>query len=56
MSPLLKKVAGALAIKEIVDRVQIPVGRTIAGFGPGGAVYLLNRDGATATLEKASVR
>ena len=41
---------------EIVDRVQIPVGRTIAGFGPGGAVYLLNRDGATATLEKASVR
>ena len=41
---------------EIVERVQIPVGRSIVGFGPGGAVYLLNRDGATATLEKASVR
>jgi hypothetical protein len=41
---------------ELVDRVQIPVGRTIVGFGPGNSVYLLNRDGATATLEKASVR
>lgn len=41
---------------EIVERVQIPVGRSIVGFGPGGAVYLLNRDGATSTLEKASVR
>jgi hypothetical protein len=41
---------------ELVDRVQIPAGRTIIGFGPGGAVYLLNRDGATATLEKASIR
>jgi len=41
---------------ELVDRVQIPVSRTIIGFGPGGAVYLLNRDGTTATLEKASVR
>jgi len=41
---------------ELVDRVQIPAGRTIIGFGPGGAVYLLNRDGATATLERASIR
>ena len=41
---------------ELIDRVQVPVGRTIIGFGAGGAVYLLNRDGATATLEKASVR
>jgi len=41
---------------EIADRVQIPVGRTIIGFGPGGAVYLLNRDGTTATLERATVR
>lgn len=41
---------------ELVERVQIPVGRTIIGFGAGGAVYLLNRDGATATLEKASIR
>jgi hypothetical protein len=41
---------------EIVDRVQIPVGRTIAGFGANGAVYLLNRNGTTATIEKATVR
>jgi hypothetical protein len=41
---------------EIVERVQIPVGRSILGFGAGGAVYLLNRDGATATIERASVR
>ena len=41
---------------ELVERVQIPVGRTIAGFGPNGAVYLVNREGTTATLEKASVR
>ena len=41
---------------ELVDRVQIPVGRTIIGFGPAGAVYLLNREGTTATLEKASIR
>ena len=41
---------------ELTDRVQIPAGRAIVGFGPCGAVYLLNRDGANATLEKASVR
>jgi hypothetical protein len=40
----------------LVDRVQIPANRTIAAFGPGGAVYLLNREGATATLEKATIR
>lgn len=41
---------------EIVERVQVPEGRTIAGFGANGAVYLLNRQGTTAMLEKASVR
>ncbi|HEX6574453.1 MAG TPA: hypothetical protein VF042_05730 [Gemmatimonadaceae bacterium] len=41
---------------ELVERVQIPVGRMIVGFGPGGAVYLANRDGTTLTLERASVR
>ena len=40
---------------EIVDRVQIPTGRTIIGFGPAGAVYLANRDGSKVTLERASV-
>jgi hypothetical protein len=41
---------------ELVERVQIPVGRTIAGFGADGAVYLLSRDGTTTSLEKATVR
>jgi hypothetical protein len=41
---------------ELIDRVQIPVGRTILGFGPGGVVVLANRDGATVTVERASVR
>ena len=41
---------------EIVERVQIPENRTLVGFGSGGAVFLLYRDGTSATLEKASVR
>jgi hypothetical protein len=41
---------------ELVERVQIPVGRTITGFGPGGVVYLTTRDGQTTKLEKATVR
>jgi hypothetical protein len=41
---------------EIVERVQIPENRSIIGFGPGGAVYLLHRDGTASTLERASVR
>lgn len=41
---------------ELVERVQVPAGRQIVGFGPGGSVFLLNRDGATATLERASLR
>ncbi len=42
----------------LVDRVQVPVGRTIAGFGPGGTVYLASRDGQSPTmmLEKATAR
>jgi hypothetical protein len=41
---------------ELVDRVQVPVNRTIAGFGSGGVVYLTSRDGMTTKLEKATVR
>jgi hypothetical protein len=41
---------------KLVDRVQIPAGRTIAGFGPGGTVYLVTRDASTMTLERAPVR
>jgi hypothetical protein len=41
---------------KLIDRVQIPVGRTIAGFGPDGAVYLVSRDGSTMTFERARAR
>jgi hypothetical protein len=41
---------------ELVERVQIPNARTIVGFGPNGAVYLVNREGTTPVLEKATVR
>ena len=41
---------------KLVDRVQIPTGRTIAGFGPDGAVYLVSRDGTSMTFERARAR
>jgi hypothetical protein len=41
---------------KLVDRVQIPVGRTIAGFGPDGTVYLIARDGTSMTFERAHAR
>lgn len=41
---------------ELVERVFLPKGRALAGFGPDGAVYLINTDGKVATLEKASLK
>ena len=41
---------------ELIDRVQLPQNRAIAGFGNGGVVYLGVRDGQTAQLEVAKVR
>jgi len=41
---------------ELVERVQVPKDRTIVGFGPGGIVYLLARDGTTTKLERARVK
>jgi hypothetical protein len=40
----------------LIDRVQVPAGRTIIGFGAGGVVYLANRDGTATYLERARVR
>jgi hypothetical protein len=41
----------------LVDQVQVPAGRTIVGFGPGGVVYLTSRDAGGATiLERALAR
>jgi hypothetical protein len=41
---------------EVVDRVQIPMNRTIVGFGPGGVVILAARDGMTTKLERARTK
>jgi len=40
----------------LVDRVQVPAGRTIVGFAPGGVVYLTSRDGEATVLERARAR
>jgi hypothetical protein len=41
---------------ELTDRVVIPSGRTIVGFGKDGSVFLSYRDGTTTKLERARVR
>jgi hypothetical protein len=41
---------------ELIDRVQLPQNRVLAGFGPNGTVYLAVRDGPTAHLEKARIK
>ena len=41
---------------EAFDRVLIPEGRTILGFGPGGIVYLAKRTGLTTTIERATLK
>jgi hypothetical protein len=40
----------------LIDRIQVPPGRVIAGFGPGGVVYMGVLDGTVARLERARVR
>lgn len=40
----------------LVDRIQVPPGRVIAGFGAGGVVYMGVLDGTIARLERARVR
>ncbi len=42
---------------EVIDRVQLPAGRLIAGFGPNGMIYLAVRDAdGNARLERAKIR
>jgi hypothetical protein len=36
----------------LVDRVQIPAGRTIVGFAKGGVVYMVARDKTGAWIER----
>jgi hypothetical protein len=40
----------------LVDRIVLPPGRVIAGFGPGGMVYMGVVDGAITRLERARSR
>ncbi len=40
----------------LIDRIQVPPGRVIAGFGPGGVVYMGVLDGTVARLERVQVR
>lgn len=41
---------------ELIDRVQLPAGRTLIGFGPGGIVFLLARDAGATRIEEARFR
>jgi hypothetical protein len=41
---------------ELIDRVQVPAGRTIAGFGAGGLVYLSSRGESGVLIEKAKLK
>ena len=36
----------------LTDRVQLPAGRTLAGFAPGGVVFVTSRDGGATRIEK----
>ena len=38
---------------ELVDRLQIPAGRQIIGFGKDGVVYMVARDGNASWIERA---
>jgi hypothetical protein len=40
----------------LIDRVLIPDGKTLLGFGAGGAVYLISRDGGVAKIERVRFR
>ena len=39
---------------EVTQRVQLPVERTLVGFGPNGAVFLSARNGTITRLERAT--
>jgi hypothetical protein len=40
----------------LVDRVQLPAGRVLAGFGPGGIVYVTTRDAGATRIEKRAFK
>ena len=38
---------------ELIDKVELPAGRSLIGFGPGGIVYLLARDAGSVKIEQS---
>jgi hypothetical protein len=38
---------------ELIDKVELPQGRTLIGFGPNGVVYLYFRDAGATRIEQA---
>lgn len=40
---------------EVIDRVQLPAGRTVAGFGKGGIVYMAARDEKGTWIERTKM-
>lgn len=40
---------------DVIERVLVPEGRQVLGFGPGGVVYLGKRDGTSTVIERARV-
>jgi len=37
---------------ELTERIQLPPGRTLAGFGPNGMMYLAVREGRNLFIER----
>jgi hypothetical protein len=40
---------------EVVDRVQVPAGRSIIGFGKGGVVFMTARDERGTWVERTKI-
>jgi hypothetical protein len=40
---------------DLVERVQLPGGRDIAGFGKGGVLYLSHQTGAGIAIERVKI-
>ena len=40
----------------VFQRVQFPKGKALVGFGPDGAIFVINVDGKTSTLERTTIK
>jgi len=41
---------------KLTQRVRMPVGRSVAGFGPGGVIYLMAPESGRWVVERATIR